>query len=123
LNDPIKPALACVLTTLLASCASQPPLPIAPGVYRFQQRFAEQPSMQGMDLKATIDGHRIELVNDGAAGIFPRGLIEQGLLLWHARSQQWIIVSDPADAVAGGVGGCTDGPAVVDLVARIYWTC
>jgi hypothetical protein len=108
---------------LLAACASQPALPIASGVYRFQQRFAEQPSMPGAELKATIDGRHIELVNIGDSTIFPKGVIEDGALSWHARSRQWIIVSTPSDARAEDVGGCSGGPNVVDLVARIYWTC
>ncbi len=119
----MKTAVALLLALSTEACASEPGLPIAPGVYRFQQRFAEQPSMQGMELKATIDGHRIELVNDGVAGVFPQGVVEQGLLLWHARSRQWIIGSSPTDADAGDVGGCSGGPPVVDLAARIYWTC
>jgi len=109
--------------SLLAACASGPSLPISPGVYRFQQRFAEQPSMPGAGLKATIDGRHIELVNIGDSTIFPKGVIEDGVLSWHARSRQWIIVSAPGDARAEDVGGCSGGPTVVDLVARIYWTC
>ena len=109
--------------SLLAACASGPRLPIAPGVYQFQQRFAEHPSMQGAELKATIEGHRNELVNEGDSKVFPRGLVEKGILHWHARTGQWIIVSGPGDAGADEVGGCSDGPTVIDLVARIYWTC
>jgi hypothetical protein len=119
----MKRAMPFLLATALAACASQPALPIAPGVYRFQQRFAEQPSMQGTELKATIDGRHIELVNVGNSGVFPLGVIEDGVLLWHARSRQWIIGSVPGDARAEDVGGCSGGPTVVDLVARIYWTC
>jgi hypothetical protein len=119
----MKRATPFLLATALAACASQPALPIAPGVYRFQQRFAEQPSMQGTELKATIEGRHIELVNVGNPRIFPMGVIEDGILLWHARSRQWIIGSVPGDASADDVGGCSGGPNVVDLVARIYWTC
>ena len=119
----MKRAVQFLLATTLAACASQPALPIAPGVYRFEQRFTEQPSMPGTELKATIDGRRIQLVNVGNSRVFPLGVIEDGVLLWHARSRQWIIGSVPGDARAEEVGGCSDGPAVVDLVARIYWTC
>jgi hypothetical protein len=119
----MKRAMPFLLASLLISCASEPPLPIASGVYRFQQRFAEQPSMQGTELQATIDGRHIELVNIGDSTVFPKGVIEDGVLSWHARSRQWIIVSAPGDARAEDVGGCSGGPAVVDLVARIYWTC
>lgn len=79
--------------------------------------------MQGTELQATIDGRHIELVNIGNSTVFPKGVIEDGVLSWHARSRQWIIVSAPGDARAEDVGGCSGGPAVVDLVARIYWTC
>jgi hypothetical protein len=119
----MKRALPLLFAVALASCASEPALPIAPGVYRFQQRFAEQPSMQGTELQATIEGRHIELVNLGDSTVFPKGVIEDGVLSWHARSRQWIIVSVPGDARAEDVGGCSGGPAVVDLVARIYWTC
>jgi len=119
----MRRAAPFLLAAMLAACASQPALPIAPGVYRFQQRFAEQPSMPGTELKATIDGRHIELANTGDSTIFPNGVIEDGVLSWHARSRQWIIVSAPSDARAVDVGGCSGGPAVVDLVARIYWTC
>jgi hypothetical protein len=112
-----------LLALLLASCASEPALPIASGVYRFQQRFAEQPAMQGTELKATIDGRHIELVNEGEPGVFPHGIVAEGLLLWNVPSRQWIIGTDPTDRHADEVGGCSEGPEVVDLVARIYWTC
>ena len=79
--------------------------------------------MPGAELRTTISGRHIELVNDGDSSVFPVGVIESGTLMWHARSRQWIVGSDQADAKAEEVGGCSDGPSVVDLVARIYWTC
>jgi hypothetical protein len=118
-----KSAVPFLLAMLLASCASGPVLPIAPGVYRFELRFAEQPSIPGAELKATIDGRHIELVNEGDSTVFPRGVVANGTLSWHARSRQWIIAVDPADKDAGEVGGCSEGPQVVDLAARIYWAC
>ena len=54
---------------------------------------------------------------------FSRGVIAEGELTWHARSRQWIIGVESADKDADEVGGCSDGPEVVDLVARVYWTC
>ena len=43
----------------------------------------------------------IELVNVGNPGVFPLGVIEDGVLLWHARSRQWIIGSVPGDVLRG----------------------
>jgi len=119
----MKRAMPFLLAIALAACASQPALPIAPGVYRFQQRFAEQPSMQGTELEATIDGRHVEFVNVANSSVFPMRALEDVILLWHARSRQWIIGSVPGDARVEDVGGCSGGPTVVDLVARIYWTC
>ena len=119
----MKAGAALPVVLALADCASQPPLPIASGTYRFRQRFAEHPSMQGTEFAATIDGRRIRVVNDGDSSVFPRGVVETGTLVWHARSREWVIATQPADADAEDVGGCSDGPTVVDLVARVYWTC
>ena len=43
--------------------------------------------------------------------------------MWHSASGQWIIGQSPADKAAAEVGGCSDGPPVIDLTARIFWTC
>jgi hypothetical protein len=63
------------------------------------------------------------LVNESESDVFPRGILEEGTLIWHKKSAQWIIGQVPADADAGEVGGCSDGPAVIDLEKKIYWTC
>lgn len=115
-----------VLATLLAACATTPgapPLPLPSGTYEFRHRYAEHPDIPSLVLQARIDGRRIVLVNPVAADPFPAGVLAEGELAWHAASSQWIIVSSPEDAAATDVGGCSDGPEVVDLVARVYWTC
>jgi hypothetical protein len=89
----------------------------------FQHRYAEQPTMPSFWLKATLRGKRIVLRNPKAAGPFPAGVLAEGELMWHPASRQWIIGTDRADSSARDVGGCSDGPEVVDLVRRIYWTC
>jgi hypothetical protein len=65
----------------------------------------------------------VTITNNGPTDVFPRGLIEEGTLMWHAKSGQWIIGTDPADATAADVGGCSAGPSVIDLQRRTYWTC
>lgn len=113
------------LVTLLAfsAVAAEPPLPIVSGDYPFQHRFAEHPSIRSIELTATISGRRIKLVNRQQSDVFPKGVIAEGILLWHAESTQWIIGQNDAAQYAKEVGGCTDGPEVVDLKQRVYWTC
>lgn len=113
------------VATLTSACstASAPQLPLAPGQYVFQHRFAEHPELPSVALVVTISDSRIVVVNPTASGPFPAGILSEGRLLWHASSRQWIIGQDAADLQARDVGGCSDGPEVVDLEQRIYWTC
>jgi hypothetical protein len=103
--------------------AAEPALPLRSGRYAFQHRFAEQPEMPSIPLLARISGHHIVLINRTPSAVFPKGVIAEGTLMWHARSGQWIIGDKASDRDAEEAGGCSDGPEVVDLVRLIYWTC
>lgn len=124
-------ALLCTLTAggISRSPATEPPaaaepaLPISVGKHRFQHRFAEHPDMQSMVLDVVIKGRRIRITNPQATSVFPKGNLAEGELVWHARSGSWIIANSREDGDAIEVGGCSDGPEVVDLINRIYWTC
>jgi hypothetical protein len=109
--------------TLALPPAAEPAVPIASGHYVFEHRFAEHPDMRSIPLEAMIDGDRIVLTNEIDSVVFPRGVVVEGRLAWHAATQQWIIAQESADANAADVGGCSDGPEVIDLEKRIYWTC
>jgi hypothetical protein len=100
-----------------------PNLPIRSGTYKFQHKFAEHPSMPSIALTATIKGRYISLDNKMESQVFPKGNIASGKLMWHAKSKQWIIGNSKQERFAEEVGGCSNGPEVVDLKKRIYWTC
>ena len=74
-------------------------------------------------LLVTLKGNEISIVKPNSGGPFPQGEIAKGTLFWHVASEQWIIVTSDEDRMATEVGGCSDGPEVVDLKKRIYWTC
>lgn len=103
--------------------AVEPMLPIRSGLYAFQHKFAEQPEAPSIRLLAQISGRHIVLINEAQSSVFPKGVIAEGNLMWHAKSGQWIISQSPLDRLADEVGGCSDGPEVVDLEHRVYWTC
>ncbi len=114
--------LAICLTSCVAA-ASAPRLPLQSGTYSFQHKFAEHPDMPSVSLVAKISGGRIKLINNTQSTVFPKGIIASGKLMWHSTSSQWIIGHSKSDQSATEVGGCSDGPEVVDLEHRIYWTC
>lgn len=105
------------------AAAKERKLPIASGEYIFRHKFAERPNMQSILLTAKITRRHIVLINETQSDVFPKGIIVDGTLMWHAQSRQWIIGIDRSDRHAKDVGGCSDGPEVIDLKQRIYWTC
>jgi hypothetical protein len=113
----------CFCLSLLAACSDAPTPPLADGEYSFELKEAEFPLEEHLDVIVHIHGERISVVNPSPDDIFPQGEIEQGKLLWHAASKQWIIGQSDTDATAPAVGGCGTGPSVVDLAQKIYWAC
>lgn len=103
--------------------AEEPRRPLRSGQYQFTHRYAEQPTQPSINVIATLNGRHITITNPVASSPFPAGVITAGELMWHAESRQWIIITENEDRQAIEVGGCSDGPEVVDLVRRIYWTC
>jgi hypothetical protein len=120
----MKPLIMLIaLVSSSVAAAAEPKLPIHPGQYTFQHKFAEHPNMQSISLTAKITGRHIVLINEVQSEVFPKGVIADGTLMWHSKSKQWIIGQNKSDRHAKDVGGCSDGPEVVELEQRVYWTC
>lgn len=119
----MKRLVPILFLALLTACSNEPELPIKPGAYRFQHKFAEHPSMPSIGVAVVIEGRRIRVVNELGTSVFPKGILAEGILLWHPGSRQWIIGESQSDREAVDVGGCSDGPEVIDLVGKVYWTC
>ena len=115
--------LALALPTLPVGAGEDVKVPLRSGTYFFEHRYAEHPDMRSFLLMVTIKGNEISIVKPSSAPPFPQGEIARGTLFWHAASEQWIIVTHDEERTATEVGGCSDGPEVVDLKKRIYWTC
>ena len=113
------------LVLVISACQSRPEPPLPSGDYVFAHEFAEaeQSKIPSIKLDVQIRGRHIVLTNNDKTDVFPAGVIEEGTLMWHAGSRQWIIGTKPTDLDAPEVGGCSDGPQVLDLERKIYWTC
>lgn len=107
----------------VASTSPGPSLPIKSGDYKFSHRFAEHPSLSSIRLNVRISGSHVTVENPIASDPFPAGVLDEGTLMWHAATKQWIIGNEESDKFAEDVRGCSEGPAVIDLVAKVYWTC
>jgi hypothetical protein len=115
--------LTIVTMTSACSTTSDPQIPLASGQYVFQHRFVEHPTIPSIPLHVTISDSHIVVINPTASDPFPAGVLAEGQLMWHAASKQWVIGHGASDRTAQDVGGCSEGPEVVDLAGKIYWTC
>jgi len=114
-----------LLALVISACQSSTEPPLTSGDYVFAHKFAEaeHSNIPSIKLDVQIRGRHIVLVNNDRTDVFPAGVIDEGTLMWHAASGQWIIGTEPTHVDAPEVGGCSDGLGVVDLKRRIYWTC
>ena len=118
-----EPLLLAVVMLAGCTATAHVAIPLGSGDYIFLHRFEEHPDINSVELAVQIRGRRIRIVNQSASAVFPVGLVEEGELIWHANTHQWVISQDPAAATANEVGGCSDGPSVIDLKSKVYWTC
>jgi hypothetical protein len=98
-------------------------IPLNDRDYVFSHRFAEHPNVPNTDVAVRVSEDHISISNENPESVLPLGLLEEGTLMWHGGTSKWIIANSEQDLLATEVGGCTDGPATVDLERRIYWTC
>jgi hypothetical protein len=120
-----KSVAASLALSALVGCATpqEPRVPLGSGDYIFTHRFAEHPDKVGTPFTVRIEGRRIVVTNDDPKSVFPVGRVAEGTLMWHPTASRWIIGTDEDDLKAKEVGGCSDGPTVVDLVNKVYWSC
>ena len=106
-----------------STTASMPRLPIPSGQYLFAHRSAEHPNIVAIPVIVRIAGHHITVTCQVECDGFPKGLIDEGTLMWNKKSKEWVIGYSDSDRYANEVGGCSEGPTVVDLKNKVYWTC
>ena len=117
-------ALAFLVAFTATATASEKPVPLKSGNYKFRYcdvEYVNPICFPGLDVK--IAGREIRVTNNTNHLTGGKGLIESGTLHWHQASGGWIIVSSPEDKTATEVGGCSDGPRTIDLIKKIYYTC
>jgi hypothetical protein len=94
------------------------------GTYIYDVAFAE---WQGRSLGATVIVEikdSIIVVKCNKELSCEKGeIIDSGIIMWHKETEQWIIGHSPEDKYAKEVGGCTDGPYVIDFKKKKFWLC
>ena len=96
------------------------------GIYCIDIAYAEWDGKSlGTLLMVEVKGDYVKIIYRGGTELShtkPGDVIEEGLLLKH-KSGVWIISSNANDKELNEVGGCSDGPTVIDFKEKKWWTC
>ena len=127
----MKPIITTLLLTLfflkvsLAQDSKSNHLP-SDGKYRYDIAFAEWGGKSmGEKVTVIINKGTIKVIyeGDGQLTLTKKGeILDEGKLLQH-KSGVWIITTDKNDINAEEVGGCSDGPSVIDFEKMKFWMC
>ena len=96
------------------------------GTYSYDIAYAEwQGKSMGEKVKVIIKGNTIKIVAEGKSsmGVKNGELIDEGILVKHNVTGDWLITDNPSDADLEAYGGCVGAPMVIDFVTKKYWTC
>ena len=96
------------------------------GHYKYAVAYWEWGSKpRGLTCDVIIKGDSVKVVHNGDPGMNGEKdqLIDEGLLLFHKKSGKWIIGHTRDAAQAPKVGGCEEGPTVIDLKLKRVWLC
>ena len=96
------------------------------GKYTYKIAFDE---WQGKSLGATctvhIKGDSIKVVHNGTANLTGKKgeILDEGILMKHTNTGKWIIAHKTSDKDSKEIGGCSDGPSVIDFKQKRFWLC
>ena len=94
------------------------------GTYQYEVAFAESAGKSlGSTVTVLIFGDSIKIIDNGSLSGKKGEIIEIGKIMKHRPTGQWIIATKPEDEFAEEVGGCSDGPRVIDFRNKKWWTC
>ncbi|MEP6844441.1 MAG: hypothetical protein ABI861_00485 [Panacibacter sp.] len=96
------------------------------GTYTYAIAFEE---WQGKSLGATcaviIKGDSITVISNGSGNITGNkgDIMDEGIIMKHNKTSKWIIGHGVKDRDAKDIGGCSDGPSIIDFKKKKYFAC
>ena len=93
------------------------------GTYIYSVAFVESNGKITRNaFRVIIKDNEIKIVNNGILSGEKEEIIEQGIILKH-KSGEWIIAHNESDVNLEEIGGCTNGPIIIDFKKKIVWFC
>lgn len=124
LNDNMKTFFAAfiLLCTYTKTLAQKP----KDGTYTYSIAFAEWNGKSlGTTCTVIIKGDSIKVIHNGKGNLTGRkeDILDQGIIMRHTQTGKWIIGHSKQDKDAKEIGGCSDGPSVIDFKRKKFWSC
>jgi len=110
----------------IISFPTEQSLIIKDGTHCFSIAFDEWDGQSlGTTCNVVIKGDSVHVLHDGTGALTGKkgDVLEAGILMKHTRTGNWIIGHTVDDVNAKEIGGCGEGPTIIDLKRRIFWTC
>ena len=96
------------------------------GSYTYSIAYAEWGGKTlGSTCTVKIKGDSIFVIHNGNKSVTGKKgeIFDQGIIMKHKKTGKWIIGHNIKDKDAKEIGGCSDGPSVIDFSRKIYWSC
>lgn len=96
------------------------------GIYTYKVAFAEWGGKSlGTTCTVIIKGNTVKVLHNGKKGLEGKkgDMIAKGIIMKHIKTGKWIIANSSKDKYAKEIGGCSDGPPVIDFKNKIFWLC
>lgn len=93
------------------------------GEYSYSVEFAESGMITKDAVTVLINNNQIKIINNGILSGKKGEIIEEGIIVKHKKSGEWIIAHNEKDALAKEIGGCSDGPLVINFKKMILFLC
>jgi hypothetical protein len=118
--------LRILLTTIFISIFFTPKAQKPPsGTYTYTIAFVEwNEKSLGATCTVIIHGDSITVVHNGTKKLSGKkgDILDRGIILQHTKTGKWI-GQKPKDKDAPNVGGCSDGPSIIDFKRKRFLTC
>ena len=72
--------------------------------------------------KVVINGNRITIYALDGLSVEKGAIIDKGILMKH-KTGVWIIGNKKTDINLNEIGGCSDGPSIINFTKKEYRTC
>ena len=71
-----------------------------------------------------IKNDSIQVIHNGGNLTGTKGqILDQGVIRKHKKTAKWIIAHKAEDVEAKEIGGCSNGPTIIDFEKKVWWTC